>query len=74
MQWAQCETQEVSYKDEGKFLGKEDIEALECVQRRAIKLERGLEHISYKEWLENMDCSVWRREGSGETLSLSTTP
>ena len=45
---------------------RKDIEALECIQRRAMKLVGGLEHKSYKEQR--------RREGSGVNLSLSTTP
>ena len=49
------------------------IEALEYVQRRATKLVRGLEHRPYEEWLKELICSVWRKGGSGEILSLSTT-
>ncbi|GAB0205444.1 mitochondrial enolase superfamily member 1 [Grus japonensis] len=44
-----------------------DMELLERVQRRAMKLIRGLEHLSYEDRLRELGCSAWRKEGSGET-------
>ena len=46
---------------------RKDMELLECVQRRATKMIRGLEHLSYEERLRELACLAWRREGSGET-------
>jgi len=40
---------------------KKDIEVLQRVQTRAMRLVKGLEHKSYGEWLRG--CSVWRKGG-----------
>jgi len=45
-----------------------DMDVLERVQRRATKITRGLEYLSYEDRLRDWGCAAWRREGSEVTL------
>jgi len=47
---------------------RKDTDLLEQVRRRATKMIRGMEHLSYEERLRSWGCSAWRREDPEETL------
>ena len=53
---------------------KKDMDLLEQVQRRATKMVRGLEHLSYEDRLRQWGCLAWRREGSRETFQYIKEP
>ncbi|GAB0207581.1 cAMP-dependent protein kinase inhibitor alpha [Grus japonensis] len=47
---------------------KPDMDLLKQIQRKATKMIRGLEHLSFEDRLRELGCSAQRREGSRETL------
>ena len=46
---------------------RKDVKLLEQVQKRATKMIKVWEHLSYEERLKEQFCLAWGREGSGNT-------
>lgn len=53
---------------------KKDIEVLECVQKNATELVKGLESKSYEGQLREVELFRLQKKSLGETFSLSTAP
>ena len=45
---------------------KKDVKIWEWVQKRAMKIIRGLDHFSYKGWIKELGLFILEKEGSGE--------
>ena len=50
---------------------KKDVELLEWVQRRPVKMIRELGHLSKEERLRELGLLAWKRESSGEDLIVA---